>query len=196
MRVEACGNERLAPFGDATGHDDRFPAGGRTVVHGGICDVAPIKARDLRLKLEQRLESALRDLRLIRRVARQELAALDEVIYARGDVVLISSATEEEGHLACHHVPPCERAELPLDSQFARMIGQSPNRSREPRRLRNVHEELLDRLSPDRAEHGLPVRLGQRQITHLAELSHFYCKERGAMAGLHAAFLIEKRRRT
>ncbi len=196
MRVEACGNEGLTPLGDATGHDDRFPARGRTVVHGRVCDVASVKPRDLRLKFEQRLERALRDLRLIRRVARQELAALDEVIDARRDVVLISAAAQEERHLACHQIPPGERPELPLDSEFARMIGQSSDRSRKPRRLGNVDEKVLDRLSSDRAEHGLPVRLGQRQITHLAELPHFYCTERGGQPGLHPAFLIEKRRRT
>src|SRR3546814_4965934 len=89
MGMEAAREHGLAPAGDAAGHDDRLPACGRAVIHGGVGDVAAVEPRHLRLKLEQRLERALRDLGLVRRVAGQELAALDEVVDARRTVVAI-----------------------------------------------------------------------------------------------------------
>ncbi len=89
----------LAPR-DPPRHADRLPAGGRAVIHRSVGDLAAVEPRDLGLELEQDLQRALRDLRLIGRVAGQELAALDQMIDARRDMVAIGAAAEEERHLA------------------------------------------------------------------------------------------------
>ena len=57
-------------------------AGGRAVVHRGVGDLHAGQRRDLRLEFEQDLQRALRDLRLIGRVAGEEFRALDQVIDA------------------------------------------------------------------------------------------------------------------
>ena len=100
MRVDAGREQRLRPPRHPPRHADRFPARGRAVVHAGVRDVGPEQARDLRLELEQHLQRALRDLGLVRRVGGQELAALDQVIDRRRDVVAIRAAAEEERHVA------------------------------------------------------------------------------------------------
>src|SRR4051812_44530875 len=61
-------------------------------------------SRDLSLELEQHLQRALRYLGLIRRVAGQILAALDDVIDACRDVMLVRAAAEEKGHVSRDHV--------------------------------------------------------------------------------------------
>src|SRR5512139_300517 len=123
--MQARGEQGLAPAGDAASHADRFPAGGRAVVHRRIGDLAAVEPGDLRLELEHRLERALRDLGLVGRVAGQELAALDQVIDRGGDVMPVGAAAEEERPLARSEIAPRERAELALDGKLAGMAGKA-----------------------------------------------------------------------
>ena len=82
-----------------------------------------------RLELEQDLQRALRDFRLVGRVGGQELAALDEVIDARRDVMLVGAAAEEEGHLARDHILRAKRGQVALDRHLAGMHRQALDRA-------------------------------------------------------------------
>src|SRR3546814_2535062 len=85
MGMKPRREQRLAAAGDAPRHHDRFPAGGRAVVHRRIGDVGAEQARNLALELEQHLQRALRDFGLIGRVGGQEFAALDQMVDARSE---------------------------------------------------------------------------------------------------------------
>jgi hypothetical protein len=52
----------------------------------------------LRLELEEILQRTLRDLGLIRRVARQELRALNQVIDGCRHMMLVGARADEERH--------------------------------------------------------------------------------------------------
>ncbi len=97
MRVDARRQDRLRPAGDPPRHADRFPACGRAIVHRRIGDFTAKQPRDLRLEFEQHLQRALRDFRLVRRVGGQELAALDEVVDRRRDVMLVAPQPRKNG---------------------------------------------------------------------------------------------------
>ena len=97
MRMQPAREHGLAPLGDAMRHQRRLGAGGRAVIHGGVGDLHAGEHGDLRLELEQILQRALRYLRLIGRVAGQELRALDQMIDARRNVMLIGAGADEEG---------------------------------------------------------------------------------------------------
>ena len=108
----------------------------------------------------------MRDFRLVGRVAGEEFAALDQMVDARRDMVAIGAAAEEEGRFARDQILPRQRAKLPLDRHFRRMHRQV-DRPVEPRRLRHVAEQIVDRLGADRGEHARAVVVAQGQITHL-----------------------------
>ena len=166
MWMKPGGEDRILPLGDAPSHADCFPAGGRSVIHRGIGDVATKQPRNLRLEFEQHLERALRDFRLVRRIGGQELAALDQVIDARRDVMFICATAEEERMMRRRHILPGECREMPLDRHFAGMVGQARNRTGQPRFSGDVDEQVVNRCRADCRQHRLPVGLGEGKVTH------------------------------
>ena len=166
MGMKPGGEDRLLPVGHATGHADRFPAGRRSVVHGCIGNVAAEQPRDLGLEFEQHLERALRDFGLVWRIGRQELAALDQMIDAGRDVMLVCPAAQEERMVRCRHILACQRREMPLDRHFAGVAGQARNGAGQLRFGGDVDEQVFDRSRADRGQHRLPVGLGEGKITH------------------------------
>ena len=100
VRMKVAGDHRLAPPGDAMRHQHRLGGGGRAVVHGGVGDFQAGEHRHLGLELEQILQRALGDLRLVGRVRGEELGALDQVIDRRRQVVPVGAAADEERHCA------------------------------------------------------------------------------------------------
>ena len=129
MRMQPGREQGLAAPGDPPRHHDRLPAGGRSVVHRSVGDIAAVEARDLGLELEQHLQSALRDLGLIGRVACQEFATLDDMVDARRDMMTIRAGTEEEGLVARRLVHPREPGELPLHRLFGLVDRQIVDRA-------------------------------------------------------------------
>ena len=105
VRMQAGREHRLFPPRHARRHEHRFRAGRRAVVHGGVGDLHAGEHRDLGLKLEQGLQRALRDLRLVRRVRGQEFRALNEMVDGRRNVVAVGAGAAEE--LGCVCQPPC-----------------------------------------------------------------------------------------
>src|SRR5262249_28451978 len=119
---------------------------------------------------------ALAQLRLVRRVGREELAALGHCVDARRDVGVVHARAEEpqlpaDGRvlrrarlsvhgqpLAGHRPPPVP---LPLQAG-TRPPGSAPQQDA----LRQVDEQLFDRGDADRLEHRLPVGVGQREVAH------------------------------
>ena len=133
----------LAPR-QAMRHQHRFAAGGRAVVHRGVGDLHAGERGDLGLELEQHLQRALRDLRLIGRVARQEFRALDQMIDAGRHMMAIGAGADEERHRARRDIARGERAERALDLDLA--LARAACRAGRRARLlgRNVGEQVVD----------------------------------------------------
>ena len=90
--------DQHAPFaGGAHRHHGGFGNGGRAVVHRGVGHVHAGQLADHGLEFEDRGERALRDLGLIRRVGRQELAARDHGIDQHRTVMVVDAGAEEAG---------------------------------------------------------------------------------------------------
>ena len=81
--------------GDAHGHHDGLGCAGGAVVHGGVGDLHAGELADHGLELEDGLQGALRDLRLIGRVGGEQLAARDERIDDQRAVVVVGAGAEE-----------------------------------------------------------------------------------------------------
>ena len=78
LGVDGAGDDGAVAAGDADGHHHGLGGAGGAVVHAGVGDLHAGELADHGLELEHGLEGALRDLRLVGRVAGEELAALDE----------------------------------------------------------------------------------------------------------------------
>ena len=161
MGMQARRQNRLAPLGDAPRHADRFPAGGRPVIHGGVGDVAAQQPRDLRLEFEQHLQRALRDFGLVRRIGGQELAALDQMIDAGGNMMLVGARPQEEGRFPRRQILARQRGHVPLDRHLAGMVGKARDGAGQPGFGGHVDEQVVDGSGPDGGEHRLPVAVGK-----------------------------------
>ena len=105
----------------------------RAVVAGRVRDVHARELADRRLVLEDRLQHALAHLRLVRRVRGQELAALQDRVDDRGDVVVVHAGAEERQLAARVGVPLGEsgevREDLLLRQRAARGRARGPKRT-------------------------------------------------------------------
>ena len=136
---------------------------GRAVVTGRVGDVHAGQLADRGLVLEDRLEDALAHLRLVGRVGREQLAALQDGVDDGRDVVVVDAGPEERELLRRVDVPARQLFEMagelllrqrPLEVQLAA----------EAHALRDVAEQLVDGGDSDRREHLLAVALGQREV--------------------------------
>src|SRR5205823_5200694 len=120
---------------------------------------------DRRLIFEDRLEDALAELWLIRRIRREQLATLQDGVDDRRDVVVVDPRSEERQLRADRDVL---RGEL-LEVRRQLLLGHRRAQvelSAEPDTRGEIGEELLDRRDPDFLEHRVPVGVGQREIAH------------------------------
>src|SRR5262249_7263731 len=132
--------------------------------------------RDLGLELEQHLQRALRDLRLVGRVRGQELTALDQVIDRRRHVMAIDAGADEARNRARDDVLGGHGGERALDLELAlglREIEQAV----EARGSGHIGKERIDRGDADRREHRLAVGYGEGQVAHQPSPSTYvlYC---------------------
>jgi len=109
-------------------HHHRLGAGGRAVIEGGAGDGQAGEGGDLSLEFEQDLQRALGDLRLVGRVAGQELRALDDVVDAGRHVVAISAGAAKEGPRAGRPIARGQGGHGPLHLQLALVGGQRQGR--------------------------------------------------------------------
>ena len=165
LRVQSAGDNRLASSGEPVGHQHRFAAGGRAVVHRRVGDLHAGEVRHLRLELEQNLERALRDFRLVGRVAGQELGTLDEMVDGRRYVALVGARAEKERDRAGRDAQVGHRAQSPLDRHFAH--GQRHvEQTLDPLVGGNVGKQRVDVGNANSRQHHLAFGCVERQIAH------------------------------
>jgi len=95
LRVRRLGDHHLRPAGRVLGDEACVRSDRRAVVPRGVRDVHPGQLADRRLVLEDRLEHALAQLRLVWGVRGQELAALEDGVHDRRHVVVVHARAEE-----------------------------------------------------------------------------------------------------
>ena len=149
-------------LGVAPSHHGSFRRSGCAVVHRGVCNVHARQLCNHRLILEDVVERALRYLGLVRRVGRQELRALDEVLHYTRCIVVVASCTGKADEL--HRIIRCgqlfeEESQVSLRESFGQFIL-----SFEARSLRHIVEEVVNRLRTGSLKHFLQVFLGMRKI--------------------------------
>src|SRR5215210_1218375 len=96
--VEAGGDGNLGvPLRQPRRHEGRFHDRVRAVVDGGVGDLEPCQLGDHGLELEDRLQGALADLRLVRGVGGQKLTAGDDCTNGGGYDPVVGPRAEEDG---------------------------------------------------------------------------------------------------
>jgi hypothetical protein len=108
----------------------------------------------------------LRDFGLIGGVAGQELAALDQMIDAGGDMMLVGAAAEEEGRFACREIHAGQRGHMPLDRDLRRVRGKASDRAVELGDGGHIDEQIVDRGRADRPEHRAAIDIGEGKVAH------------------------------
>ncbi len=97
LGMQVARDHRGVPPSDADRHHHGLGSGRRAVIHRGVRQVHAGEFGDHRLELEDGLQCALRKFRLIRRVGRQEFAALHERVNDHRPVMEVSSGSEKTG---------------------------------------------------------------------------------------------------
>jgi hypothetical protein len=130
----------------------------RPVVPGRVRDIHSGQLADRGLVFEDRLEHALAQLRLVRRVGGEELPALEHGVHDRRHVVVVDPRAEERDLVS--HVA---RGELLEVRDHLRLGERRLERELAPEAhaLGHVAEELVDGRDADRVEHLALVALGQ-----------------------------------
>jgi hypothetical protein len=162
VRMDPARHEHPLPARCPARHERRLRRGGGAVVVRGRDHVQAGQLGEQRLVLVDRLERPLADLGLVGRVGGVELAAKQDLVDHRGEVVTVDARSQEAGE---------------VDAVVTRQ-GSQPGHElelREPRwevhgagadRLRDDLEELVDGADPERGEHPRPVVRGVRSVDH------------------------------
>ena len=165
MRMDAAGQHGLAPLRDPVRHQHGLGRRGRAVIHGGVRDLHAGQQRNLALKLEQIVQRALRDLRLIGRVRGHELRPLDDIIDGGGNMMLVGAAARKKGHRTRRHVARRHCGERAFDGHFALLARQGRQRV-EQLRGRNIGEKRGDVRHADGIEHLAPLTIRMGKVAH------------------------------
>ena len=121
-----------------------------------------------RLKLEDRLQRALADFRLIRRVGSEEFAALDQRVGDHRAQMVVNARAEKTGVAA--GIFRRARAEIFDDL----LLGHRPRKIQrlfQPELLGNRREQIFDGPRADGIEHFPALGWALRKIAHQAEVS-------------------------
>ena len=116
----------------------------------------PVNWADERLILEQGLEVALADFRLIGRVGSDEFAPRGDVIDDRRDEMVVASAAEEADAAARRIVLRRQFAQVRGQFQLAQG-GRHVERPAQPQFLRHHRKQVVDRFHADRFQHGFLI---------------------------------------
>ncbi len=164
LRVQRLRENDLRAVRDGVLGDEAGVGGHRrAVVPGRVGHVHPGQLADDGLVLEDRLQHALAHLGLVRRVRGQELAAREDDVDDRGDVVVVDPCAEERELGACVDVPCRELLDVAHELGLPER-GRDVELAVEADAGRHLLEELVDRGDADRREHLLAVGVGEREV--------------------------------
>ncbi len=127
----------------------------------------PVNWRDQRLVLEQGLQVALADFRLIGRVGSDELAPRGDIIDDRRDEMVVASAAEEADAAARRIVLRRQLAQVRGQFQFAQG-RRHVERPAQPQFPRHHRKQIVDRFHADRLQHRFLI------VGVIEEIGHRY----------------------
>ena len=148
--------------GQPGGHEHGFGHGRRSVVHAGVGDLHPGELAHHRLELVVRLQRALGDLGLVRRVAGHELAAGGDLPHHSGDEVAVR-ASAQEGRVPAGRDVLCRHG-LDLPAQLELRSGRWQVQLRVAVLRGDVGKEVIHGVDADSIQHGPPVGVGVRRV--------------------------------
>ena len=160
LRVHAGGNIRLCTLAVAA-HGDGLGGSGRAVVVGGVGNVHARQFADHSLELERALQHALTDLRLIGRVAGDQLLAGGDGLHNGGNEVAVGARAAQNGLVDL--VLLRHGGDGLAYLQLAHALGDV-ERPVQQHPLRDRLIQVLKALDPDGSKHFLPFRRGGRNI--------------------------------
>ena len=163
LRVHGTRDDRGVAARHAHSHHDGFGSAGGAFIHAGIGDLHAREFADHRLELEHGLQRTLRNLRLVGRVAGQELAALHEGVDDDGLVVLVNSGAEKAG--VAGRVVLRITSETLDDFAFA-MLTRHVKIAGQLVLGGDSREQIVDRIDTNLCEHREAIPGALRQITH------------------------------
>ena len=163
----------LAAAREAQRHQHRLGGRGGAVVHRGVRDLEPGERADHRLELEDRLQRALADLGLVRRVRGRELRARDERV-DRASARSARSARAEEPGARPARARCC--AASAASSREHLLLAARPRAPRAPAPSRSFAgigaNSSSRRATPIAREHALDVVLGVRDVAQAGPRRH------------------------
>ena len=150
---------------DAQAHEQGLGERGGAVVHGGVDHVHAEQPGGEGLVLEDALQGALADLRLVGGVGGEELGAGGQGAHRLRDVVAVGArAHQHPGARAGAHGGG-ETRQVVVELPFAERQRQMP-RSGGPTIGRHRREQRLQRVRADHGEHLGDLFGGVRQVAH------------------------------
>ena len=178
LRMHRTSHRAAQPSGHAAGHQHCFRTTGRPVIHAGVRDLHARQLADHRLELKRSLQRALRDLRLVRRVTRQELATLHQRVDDHRPVVPVRTRTQEAGEqLACRcfgklrHVAARQVGRIRTETiqhLALRMLTRNLEVAGQPVLFRNTGKQIINRADANGVQHFRAVGWGLRKINALS----------------------------
>ena len=156
------------PPGQPLGHEHGLGGRRRAVPHGRVGDFHPGELAHQRLKLEDRLQRALADFRLIWRVGSEEFAALDQRIRDHRAQMVVDARAEKT------RIPAgiFRRARAKIFDDF--LLGHRSGelqRLFQPELFRDRREQVFDGPRADGIEHFPALDRALGKIAHQAEAS-------------------------
>ncbi len=164
-------------------HRHRFRRGGGFVEQRRVRELHPREVADHRLEVQERLEAALRDLRLVRRVRRVPRRILEHVALddRRGDGAVIPEADQRRHHA----VAVGEGPQRGRRRRFAERGGQSEGRVGPNRRRHGSGGELVERRVPELRQHLRLISGGGTDVAIEKSIGRLEVCHRGlALGGL------------
>ena len=149
---------------DVDSSDDRLGGRSGAVVVGGVGDLHTGEGADHRLVLEDGLQSALADLRLVGSVGSVELPPAQDRVHHGGGEVAVGTRPQEAGAVAGGEVGPGQRLQFPTDLHLRESAGQIQFGEAGVRG--HVLEQFFNGPDADGSEHGIPFLTRMRNVWH------------------------------
>jgi hypothetical protein len=168
LRMNGARDEHFVSARDSLGHQQSFRQRGRAIVHRRVRHFLACQLRHQRLKLENRGQRPLRDLRLVGRVGSEKFAALHHRVGDHRTKMLINAGAEERRIV--HGIFGGTILEV-LDDLHFRERPRQRKRLAKAKFLGNSLKQFFDRIDADGCEHFPAFRRAFGQIAHQADCS-------------------------
>ena len=163
VRVQAARDDELAAAVGELRQVGGGADGARALVDRGVGDRQPGELADRGLVLEHHLQAALADLRLVRRVGRQELRAAEQHVDHGGDVVVVHPGAEEGDLVLGRGVAARQVEQVAVDVLLGHPGGQVELLA-QPHAVGDLVEELVDGRDADGGQHRVEVGGGDSGV--------------------------------